>query len=145
MAIVDEVRRELEKDQHHQGAFKKWLPASKLGVREIEVGSAASLTLSHLLNVNLPDKGRGELASIALTASDSGLTFVTHDHGAAKVALRELWMPGERLLGLAVFLRRLAEEGVLLNPGVLDEIMTQAGNPARPTWWASFRAGLAAS
>ena len=70
-------------------------------------------------------------------------TFVANDKNGLWIALRELWMPGERLLGLAVFLRRLFEQSTLEDPLILDEVMSVAGGPAqRPTWWAPWRAAL---
>ncbi|HEU4412238.1 MAG TPA: hypothetical protein VFS43_43750 [Polyangiaceae bacterium] len=88
-------------------------------------------------------KDRGERASIALAAHDPSLTFVTNDDGAKKIALRELWAPGERLLALSVFLRRLFDQSALVDPAILDGIMTKAYSSAkRPTGWASWRAGV---
>ncbi|MBN1208406.1 MAG: hypothetical protein JXB05_26335 [Myxococcaceae bacterium] len=144
MALVDEVRRELEADRSRGGRpFMRWLDTSNIGVRSIAVGSPASATLAQLLNPALPDKGRGERASIALAAHDVSLTFVTNDKNGMWIALRELWMPGERILGLAVFLRRLFEQAALMDPGVVDDVISIAIEAAqRPTWWASWRAGL---
>ncbi len=145
MALVDEVRRELESDRDRGGGpLKKWLAASGIEVRSIAVGSAASTMLDQLLPPASPNKGRGERASIALAASDASLTFVTHDKNGVWLALREIWVPGERILGLAVFLRRLFEAGALTDPIVLDEVVSIALDAAqRPTWWASWRAALA--
>lgn len=147
MVIVDEVRRELENDRDRGGkAFKRWLAASNIELRSIEVGTPASATLSEMLNPVSPSRGRGERASIALAASDASLTFVTHDRGGMWIALREIWSAGERLLGLAVFLRRLFDQGVLQDPTSLDEVMSLAVDPAqRPTWWAAWRASLVPS
>jgi len=144
MAVVDEVRKELEGDRDRGGpAFKRWLGGSGIQVRAIEVGTPASATLVHLLNPTNPDKGRGERASIALAASDDTLTFVTHDKGGMWLALRELWAPGERMLGLAAFLRRLFDLRGIQDPAALDEIISIAMLPAqRPTWWAQWRGGL---
>lgn len=144
MVLVDDVRRELENDGSRGGKpFMKWLATSNISVRSIEVGSQTSVTLTQLLNSASPSKGRGERASIALAASDASLTFVSHDKGALWIALRELWLPGERILGLAVFLRRLFEQAALEDPAVLDDVIAIALDPAqRPTWWASWRAGL---
>ncbi|MGN6110814.1 MAG: hypothetical protein ACTHU0_37275, partial [Kofleriaceae bacterium] len=83
--------------------------------------------------------GQGELASIALAATDPGLVFVSTDKGAMWIALRELWMPGERLLGLPVFLRRVVETGAIAGD-VADDVMVSSQLP-RPTWWADWRAG----
>lgn len=142
VALVEEVRRELEVDKKHGGsAFKTWLGSSNIAVRSLAVGGAAANTYSAL---RITKAGEGERASIALAASDKTLTFVTHDRKALLLALRELWMPGERILSLQVFLRRLFEQGALDNPDVLDEIISIPKTllAQRPTWWASWRAAL---
>ncbi|MEO5725560.1 MAG: hypothetical protein ABI134_32495 [Byssovorax sp.] len=113
-------------------------------MRSIEVGSDASATLAQLLNPTSPKKNGGERASIALTACDASLTFVTNDKNGMWIALRELWRPGERILGVAVFLRRLFEQAALQDPLVLDDVLSLARSQ-QPTWWASWRAGLASS
>jgi len=142
MAIVGEVRRELWKDTHRGGApFEKWLAVSNIEVREIKVGSEESGTLAQLQNPG-SGKGLGERASIAIAAWDASLTFVTHDHGAVRIALRELWSPGERVMGPAVFLRRLVDSGAAIDPIVLDDVIALAG-AVRATWWPSWRAGIA--
>jgi hypothetical protein len=142
MAIVDDVRRELERDRERGGrAFQRWLDASSLRVLPIEVGSPVSTTLAALLNPATPDKGRGERASIAFAAHEASTTFVTHDKGGLWIALREVWAPGERLLGLPVFLRRLFEAKALTDPGTLDDLISIAvAAEQRPTWWAEWRA-----
>lgn len=147
MAIVDEVRVELENDRERGGpAFRKWLAVSSIDVRSIEIGSDAAATFAQLVHPATPSKGRGERASIALAASDAGLTLVSHDKNGMWMALREIWMPGERILGLAVFLRRLIEYGALEEPVVLDEVMSIGVDAAqRPTWWAAWRGALTAS
>ena len=72
MAMVEEVRRELEADPKRGGrSFKAWFGTSNIDVRSIAVGSPASVTLAQLLNPVTPDKGRGERASIALAAHDA--------------------------------------------------------------------------
>lgn len=149
MAVVDEVYRELKLDPRRGGkAFTRWFDASNIGIRPIEVGSPASMTLAQLRqmgppNSNLPppNKDLGERASIALAVSDPSLTFVAHDRNAMWIALRELWMAGERFVGVPVFVRRLFDAEALIEPEVADEIIAQI-KPAQPTWWASWRAGL---
>lgn len=146
MAITEDVREELRKDRNRGGrAFDKWLAASNIAVRLIVVGSPAHATLVQLPGCASPERGRGERASIAVAASDASLALVTHDRNALWIALRELWMPGQHVLGLAVFLRRLFEDTALASPEVLDEIMSLAGAPALPTWWASWRAAITSS
>ena len=145
MALVEEVRQELDNDKDRGGkAFREWLAASNIDVRAIEVGSAAAGTLAQLLNPVMPSKGRGERASIALAGSDPSLTLVSHDKNGLWIALRELWMPGERIVGLPVFVRRLFDVGALTAPDIADEIISLGVDAAqRPSWWASWRAGLA--
>jgi len=147
VAIVDEVRRELKNDRDRGGdLFEKWIATSNIEVRSIVVGSPASTTLADLLNPASLNKGRGERASIALAASDTSLTFVTHDKAAVWIAMRELWTRGERALGLFAFLRRLFDEGALADPVVIDDVMGAVGAATqRPTWWAPWRAGIASS
>jgi hypothetical protein len=142
MALVDEVRRELEKEKSWGAGFKKWLGTSNVEVRSIVVGTPPAETLKQLVPAGTSGKDVGERASIALAAHDPSLTFVTHDKGGMWIALREIWRPGDRILGLVPFLRRLFEEGALTDPLVLDTIMKFVDASHRPTWWASWRAGL---
>jgi hypothetical protein len=143
MVMVGEVRSELRKDPRRgRPAFDRWLATSAIEVREIVVGSPASATLAQLVNPASPRQDLGERASIAMPASDETLAFVTHDKAAVWLALRELWQPGERIVGLAPFLRRLVELD-LVDAEVLDDIMGIAiATALRPTWWPTFRAGL---
>jgi hypothetical protein len=144
MSIVDEVRQELVQDKQWGGkAFERWLSTSGIEVRSITVGSDAFITLSKLLNPAAPKGNRGERASIALAASDPSLVLACHDKAAMWIALRELWMPGERILGVSVFLRRLREQHAIEDPAVLDEVIASASPPSHwPTWWSSWRAAM---
>ncbi len=54
------------------------------------------------------------------------------------IALRELWAPGERLVSLPVFLRRLVDAGAL-GGDTADEVMRRS-HQVLPTWWADWRA-----
>jgi hypothetical protein len=145
MTIVGEVRTELEKNKDRGGRFfTQWLATSSINVHTINVGSPASSTLAQLRKLASSRKDLGERASIALIASDPSLTLVSNDKGAMWLSLRELWKPGERILGLAPSLRRLFEQRALEDPAVLDEVMAIRSTAAqRPTWWASWRASLA--
>ncbi|MES1206008.1 MAG: hypothetical protein ABUS79_08720 [Pseudomonadota bacterium] len=148
MTIVEEVRRELRNHKTRGGKnFDKWLATSNIEVRSIVVGSPASVTLAQLLRPEAPADGRGERASIALAASDPSLTFVTHDNAATIMAVRELWTAGERVLGLAAFLRRLFDNALVTNHDAAQEIMSlaYAAAPQWPTWWATWRAAASAS
>jgi hypothetical protein len=143
MAVVDEVRQELERKNLGGQSFKRWLPGSNIQVRSIEVGSEPSTTFAQLLNPAKASSDRGERASIALAAFDPSLTFVTNDKGALQIALRELWAPGERLLTLVVFLRRLFDQAALVDLAIVDEMIARAYRPSeRPVWWASWRAAI---
>jgi hypothetical protein len=61
------------------------------------------------------------------------------DRGGIWIALRELWAPGERLIALAVFLRRLVDAGAL-DGNTADDVMRRS-NHVLPTWWADWRVG----
>lgn len=146
IAVVGEVHRELENDKSRGGkAFRKAFDASGLELCEIQVGTTAHATLAALVGAVSTAKNLGERASIALAASDASLTFVANDRVGLWLALREIWMPGERILGVAVFLRRLLELNALEDPAALDDVMAVAvpHSQSMPTWWAAWRAGAA--
>jgi hypothetical protein len=81
--------------------------------------------------------GRGERASIALAATNNDYVFAGMDKGGMWIALRELWAPGERLISLPVFLRRLVERHALAGDAA-DDVM-RCSNQLLPTWWADRR------
>jgi len=136
--IVGEVRDELGADSTRGALFERWLPQSHLEVVEIPLGSPADLLLMRLRAGIPADHGRGERASIALAATNSELVFAGMDKGGMWIALRELWAPGERLISLPVFLRRLVDGGAL-GGGAADDVMRRS-NQVLPTWWADWRA-----
>ena len=104
----------------------------------IVIGSDADIVLSHLEIGLTTIRGKGERASIALAATNHALVFTGMDKGGMWIALRELWSPGERIIGLAVFLRRLVDSGAL--PGeAADDVMGQS-KQVLPSWWADWRA-----
>ena len=138
LAMVEEVKDEAANHRTLGGKFKKWLPGTKVELRSIAVGGAAHLVLNKLLPASPIDKNRGERASIALAATEAGLTFVANDKNALWLALRELHEGVDRVIGLATFLRRLREIAAL-DPSALDDVMTQSGLPM-PTWWSAWRA-----
>lgn len=147
MAVVDEVYQELQADPRRGRTFTRWFDTSNIRRRSIEVGSAASMTLAQLRkpgppnsNAPPPNKDLGERASIALAMSDPSLTFVAHDRNAMWIALRELWVAGERFVGVPVFVRRLFDGEALSEAGIADEIIEYL--KPQPTWWASWRAEL---
>lgn len=136
-AIVDEVRVELADDPTRGNRFEQWLPTSHVEVIAIPVGSAADALLSRLQIGLVTRRGRGERASIALAATNTDLVFAGMDRGAMWMALRELWVPGERLIALPVLLRRLVDSGGL--PGdAADDVMRHSAQSI-PTWWADWR------
>jgi hypothetical protein len=138
-AILDEVRQELETDRLRGARFKQWLPTSGLRVLTIAVGSDADRRLRLLDPALTTTRGKGERASIALATTDADLVFTAMDKGAMWIALRELWRPGERLIALPVFLRRLADAHALTGEAA-EDVMRQS-NQVVPTWWPSWRAG----
>jgi hypothetical protein len=143
MALVEAVQGELENDPKRGGkAFRKWLDGSRIKVRGIELGTPAHATLAALVGPTSTTRNLGERASVALAASDPTLTFVANDKNGLVLALREIWSPGERVLGLAVFLRRLVEEGSLADPTAIDDVMATA-NAQQPSWWVAWRASVA--
>ncbi len=144
MAVVEEVLRELRDDPKRGGrAFERWFDASGIEVRAIQLGSEAHVVFQSLLSQSASNKDLGERASIALASEDASLTFVSNDKNALLIALRELFAPGERALGVSVFLRRLFEARCMDDPRALDAVMRHTTIP-EPTWWATWYAGLAA-
>jgi hypothetical protein len=135
--IVDEVRRELAADPTRGGPFERWLPTSGIEVIEIPLGGPAEIVLSALQTGVVAKGGRGERACIAVAATIIDLVFVAMDKGGMWIALRELWAPGERLIGLPVFLRRLVDAGAL-GGDTADDVMKRS-NQQLPTWWADWR------
>ncbi len=141
LAIVGEGRDELGADSKRGGpAFAKWLATSGIDVKELLVGSPAANTLAQLASGAATAKNLGERATVALSLVEAGFTFVTHDKNGAWLALRETWTPGERLLGVAPFLRRLYEAKALTDATVLDDLIPFA--EPRPSWWGAWRATL---
>jgi hypothetical protein len=142
MAIVGEVRDELRADKTRGGAsFMRWLESSQIDVRDIQLGSAEAATLNQLTASASTSKNLGERASIALAAHDLGLVFVTHDKNGMWLAVRELWQSGQRVLGVAPFLRRLVELQAVTQSSVLDDVVRHVAGDS-PTWWATWRASL---
>lgn len=142
MAIVEEVRDELHADKTRGGAsFLRWLESSRIDVRDIQLDSAEAATLIQLTAGAPTSKNLGERASIALAAHDPTLVFVTHDKNGLWLAVRELWQAGERVLGVAPFLRRLVESEAVTQSSVLDDVVKHVAGD-NPTWWAKWRASL---
>ncbi len=138
-AIADDVKRELEADAQRHQLFATWMQSSSVGVLPIIVGSPADRVFCELESSASTARGRGERASIALASAEPRLTLVTMDKGALWIALRELWAPGERLIGLPVFLRRLVD-GAALDRDAAQDVM-EASRQLRPTWWVHWWKG----
>ncbi len=141
LAIVEEVRVELEAHRTLGPFVKKWLPKTKLDVKSIMVGSVEHARYVALKPNVVTLRDVGERASIAVAATDPSLVFVASDKNALWLALRELHEPGERILGLPVWLRRLHAEAAL-DATVIDDVATASGVPY-PTWWTDWRASIA--
>jgi hypothetical protein len=137
-AIVDEVRRELANDPVRGARFREWLPTSNVRVIPIAVGSDADAVLNRLQLAVTTTRGKGERASIALAATNDDLIFTGMDKGAMWIALRELWSPGERLVALAGFLRRLVDAHAMI--GEAAEDVLRQSKQLVPTWWPGWRA-----
>lgn len=142
LAIVAEVRDEAARHPTYGARFTKWLPGTQIGCLEIALGSKAHVVLAELTQAQTTTKDMGERASVALASTIRDLVFVTHDTNATVLAHRELFERGERVIGLAVFLRRLAEDAGT-SPVALDDVMQVSQHGKRPpTWWPSWRANL---
>jgi hypothetical protein len=136
--IADEVRGELADDPIRGKLFEQWLPSSHVEVVGIPLGGPADVVLKRLQTGLVTRRGRGERASIALAAADPDLVFAGMDRGGMWIALRELWFPGERLIALPVFLRRLVDASALAGQAA-DDVMRRS-TQLLPTWWADWRA-----
>lgn len=128
--IAEIVRDELSEDATRGALFDRWLPTSHLGVISIAVGSPAE-ALWKRLQPRVTQRGRGERASIALAATHGDHVFTGMDKGGMWLALRELWGPGERLISLPVFLRRLVDGNALAGDAA-DDVMRRS-NQHLPT------------
>lgn len=82
LAVVEEVRDELQSRSQFGAVIKKWLPTSGVRIDSIQVGTPAATLLGRLIKPGIA-KGRGEAASIALAASNTELTFVSHEGRAS--------------------------------------------------------------
>ncbi|MBK7076677.1 MAG: hypothetical protein IPH44_30735 [Myxococcales bacterium] len=140
LAVADEVRSELTQTPNTGKRACAWLDASPIIVLPIEVGSPEDATFTQLTPLTAL-KNHGEGASIALAAHRDDLVFVANDKNAMWRALAELHRPGERMIGVPVFLRRL-RDAAGLSTDALDDVIA-CWNGKRPTWWADWRAALA--
>lgn len=139
MAVADEVIVELNKHPSDGGRFKKAFEGGSIASIEIVVGSDVD-AIYESLKTSTSDRGKGERASIAIAAHDPSLVFVANDKNAMWLALAELHAPGERMIGVPVFLRRLQEQANL-STDAIDAVM-RVWNGRRPSWWAPWRATL---
>lgn len=139
LAISDEVRKELRRSRRDGERFQAWFAGGPIANLAITVGSEVDATFLALAPPTT-ERGKGERASIALAAHDLSLVLVANDRNAMWLALAELHSPGERMIGVPVFLRRLREQAGLV-PEAIDAVMgCYPGR--RPTWWAEWRAKL---
>lgn len=140
LVTVAEVRRELGRSRGDGAGRLAWLDRTKIDVRAIELGAPSATTLAELtVTRELANRGKGERECIALAAHDHSLCFVANDQNAMWLALRELHAPGERLIGVPVFLRRLADVGVLRRATVEDVFVAWRGRSGvAPTWWSGW-------
>jgi hypothetical protein len=147
IAMVAEARDELRDSKKHGQRFRKWERSARLLVKEIDPESRAAELLNQLHPDVTISEHLGERASIAWAAmSAPAPVFVTNDGGAQRIALRELFQEGERLLGLHVWLRRLHEQAQL-PARIIDKVEATAVAPKdrsviRPTWWRTWRDAL---
>jgi hypothetical protein len=140
LGIVGGVRDELERHKSHGAAFKKWLPSSGLTVIEIVLGSALLGLLQQLIT-RADLKDHGEHATVAVAAMAPGMVFVANDRNAVWLAIHELHLPGERVIGLQVFLRRAREVGDL-DKTTIDDVFKASNPKLRATWWGPWWASL---
>jgi len=138
LAVAREVYREACAGSHG-AAGRAALPVDSVKILDIVVDSPEDTTLNALAPLGAA-RGQGERESIALALHNPSLVFVANDRNALWIALHELHAPGERLIGVPVFLRRLHEVGAL-SPACIDEVMRR-WRGRRPTWWADWRADL---
>lgn len=143
LALVDEVRTELEGHPTRGSTFLSWLPGSGLKVIEIVVGSPAHTKLLALSPALSARRGRGERASIAVAAVDPELVFVANDKNALWLALRELHSEHSRIIGVFTFLRWCREQAAL-SLGAIDDV-AKASGAGRPSWWPEWRVALESS
>jgi hypothetical protein len=139
LAIAEEVGKELKRSRRDGDRFRAWFTGGRIASLAIGVGSEVDATFE-ALTPPTTERGKGERASIALAAHDASLVLVANDRNAMWLALAELHQPGERMIGVPVFLRRLHEQAALA-PEALDAVMSCYPG-RRPTWWADWRAKL---
>jgi hypothetical protein len=139
ISVADAVYDELTKSPNDGARFRSWFDGSPIRDLPILVDSDVDQTLQKLMPP-LTERGRGERASIALAAHDPSLILVTNDRNAMWLAMAELHRPGERMIGVPVFLRRICEQAGCPATAIDAVIGTYPGRV--PSWWASWRAAL---
>lgn len=147
---VLQVTEELEKETQWGAGFKKLkdeLAANERWVVHELIFPTPEHRLFNQLRQGIPQHGRlrlghgklkekdqGELASIALAASQPDLVFVTEDRGAMHWAIDELpGFPG-RVLRTAAWLRAVRERGGNFDVGGLERWSKVVPRPL-PSWW----------
>jgi hypothetical protein len=124
---------------HHAAAGREALSGDSVKILDIVIGSPEDQSLNALAPPTTA-RGHDERESIALALHDPSLVFVANDKNAMWLALQELHAPGERIIGVPVFLRRLHEANAL-SPTTIDQVMWH-WKGRRPTWWADWRSGI---
>ena len=140
LVTVEEVKEELRRTKADGAGRAAWLERSGVEVRSMLAGSPEASVLGALsASAALAQRGKGERECIALAAVDGTLTFVANDQNAMWIALRELHNGGGRVMGIPVFLRRLAEDAGMRGRAV-EAIFESWRGPTgpTPTWWPSW-------
>lgn len=151
IAFVEEVYDEITDPRggKHAAAAeqaKVAIDGSRIAVRSIAVDSPEAATFAALRRgKSSPTADLGEAASIALSAHDTGITFVTNDAAASLRALQEL---RGRTLSFHPFLALLVERGAIHvhTAAVLATGIRTLGDwrASHPLWWDSWLVQAAA-
>ncbi|MBI4818388.1 MAG: hypothetical protein HY791_19135 [Deltaproteobacteria bacterium] len=141
IVIVEEVRDEVVRHPRYGAAFAERLPRSPLEVEGLALGSSEAGLYAQLHPDPSRSKDKGEHAAIAWAAHHADLVFVANDKNAMWLALAELHLPGGRLIGVRVFIRRMSELfGAFSRAAAVD--IARASRGKEPTWWAAWLATL---
>ena len=140
MAVVREVYEEVTQPrgakpetQRKAAAAKAEIDRGGLQVMDIPVLSAAGARFGAMRQGREGPNDAGEAASVALTAFDRNLVFVTVEKGAAWLAMKEV---DRQCVVLHGFLRALVEEGSLTRESA--HAIAAADRQPPPSWWAAW-------
>lgn len=137
VVIVEEVRDELSAHKKFGSRFAHRLEGSSIIVVGLELGSKAADLYARLHPDPTWTKDKGEHASIAWAALHPELVFVANDKNALWLALAELHEPGERMIGVRVFLRRMGDTVDGLSRGAIEAVASACQGRA-PSWWGEW-------